>query len=60
MRKEIFFEKVIGFILIMMVVNFSILIGFINLSFEIGLAVFVSWFFPLIAILIWLVWVEEY
>lgn len=60
MKKEIFFERLIGFILVMMVLNVIIICGLFSVSFEIILLVFSLWFLPLIGMLIWLWYFEEY
>lgn len=60
MRKDVIANWIILFILTMMVLNLCILVGLFPASFEIGLFVFSLWFFPLIGMLIWLWWFEEY
>lgn len=60
MKKEVIAERVLAFILVMMVLNVISICGLFPISFEIILLVFCLWFFPLIGILVWLWYFEEY
>ena len=60
MKKDVIVNWIILFILIMMFINLCIFVGMFSVSFEIGLFVFSLWFFPLIGILIWFWYFEEY